>query len=456
MTFYVAEGDNLEISKTDDYAGDIISYNAINKIALIDMVGTKYQFGNEQTNPKTFTYEDMFYKTEAIENVNYRRGYEYLTHSVNLTRGMFNDAPVVSGLSPRDASLTPEYLEKMGVTSGIKGREVTGEAGEYLVGTNYDTFRWSANKGLPVMMNGQVIEVTPFGDGQSIKSAGYNLTTRAYAYIPNDRTVGDDVETGMVEDSLVVPDDGQLTYKLLTVEEYPEVLNFYPEYKMMSYVFDGDITDGESESEAKPAYVSMISDKVRRVRASGIYSMSIDASGNALTGKTLSDTVATGSEAKNLSKKFGGLQVVYAGGNVNLSAETHFGVDLGGFVLDQIDKSKDDELITAQGTVNYTNAVADNSYLKEAWGNEAYDAITEYQEWVSEVKAALAVDMSLTTSDYAGNIKKKYRGFTANVGDVEGGDITGYTSYVITFRRNTVVKDNAYNALLRAFACRYA
>lgn len=452
VPFYVADGDTVNISKTDDYKGALITYNAANKITLLDMLGTKLEFDNEQTDPKTFTYDLMQYKNIVQENVGYKRGYSYLTHAVNLTRGCFNDAPVVSSLSQRDASLTADYLKQLGVTAGNTGRDTTGTAEEYLLGTNYDTFRWSSNRGLPVMFNGQLVEVTPFGDGQPMNSAGYNLTTKGYAYIPTDREVGESVSTGTIDGSLVVPDKGQLTYKSLTVEEYDTVLKFYPEYKMITYVFDEEISDGEASNEPAQAFTYMMADKIRRVKAAGLYSLSIGTASNPVSGTTISDTVATGSAAKALSQRLGGLKVIYAGGNINLSANTNFGIDLSGFVLDQIDKSEDTgDLIGRQGTVVYTDIIADNSYIKQTWGNDLYDAVTEYSNWVSEVKNALAAETSLVT--YNGSrIVKQYNGFTTNVGAISGGDITGVTTYVLSFRNGAVVKDNAYNAMIKALA----
>lgn len=453
VTFYVSDANGeVNITKTNDYSGGIISYNNLNKITLLDMIGTKFEFDNEQTDPKVFTYDMMQYKNISTENVDYKRGYSYLTHSVNLTRGNFGDAPVISSLASRDAALSAEYLEKMGVTVGNKGRDTEGNSGEFLLGSNFDTFRWSASKGLPIMLNGQLVEVTPFGDGQPMQSAGYNLTTKGYAYIANDRDIGDLVNTGIVPNSLVVPNEGTLTYKILTAEEYDDIIKFYPEHKMVSYVFDESVTDGESADEARQSYVYVMADKIRRVKASGLYSIAVGNTANAISGKTTSDTIATGSAAKKLSEKFNNLQVVYAGGNINLSANTNFDIDLSGFVLDQIDKSKDEtNIISSQGVVSYTSIIADNSYIKQTWGNDAYDSLTQYQEWVNEIKSAIGVDMSLTTYN-GNNAVRKYTGFNTNVGKITGGEVTGYTTYALTFKNGAVVADNAYNSLIKAFA----
>lgn len=445
----------VNLSKTSSYSGNLINFNATNKIALLNYANKgyfRYAFANEQTDPKVFTYDTMTYKGYKYENVDYEYGTSYLTHAVHLTRGAFGDSPVVSSISARSSTLTPEYLSKMGVTTGNKGRNTVDASGTIEIRTNYDVFRWSANKGLPLIHNGQLVYISPFSQEQSIRSAGYNLTTKAYAYIANDRPVGDKVTSGVLPDSLVVPQNGGLTYKMLSTEAYDTILKFYPEYKMVSYIFNEDVAGGEITKLPTKTFTYMMSDKVRRVKAAGLYSISTSTESNPLTGTIKSDTIATGTAAKDLSQRLGNLQVVYAGGNINLATQNNFEIKLGGFVLDQIDKSIDtDKLVGARGEVYYTNIIADGSFIKQNWDNAAYDAAAEYKSWVSEVKNNLAVEPMLST--YNGNrLVKTYNGFTANMGNITGGEVTGMTTYVLTFKNGAVVEDNAFKALIKAIA----
>lgn len=453
-----------KVSKTASYDGDLIRFNAANKIALLNFNnGTKgnpfagnlpiLTFANEQTDPKIFTYDTMVYDYgNYYENVDYKIASSLVTHAVNLTRGAFGDEAVISSLSKRDATLTAEYISQLGVTTGNKGRNTVDASDTVLLKTNYDIFRWSANKGLPLSMNGQMVYVSPFGS-QPMQSAGYNLTTRGYAYIPNDRATGDSVTTGVLTGSLVVPQNGTVSYKMLSTEAYNDVLKFYPEFKMVTYVFNKDISDGEVTKEPTRIFTYMMADKVRSVKAAGLYSISTNSQANPLSGTVKSDTVATGSAAKALSQRLGGLQVVYAGGNINLATQNNFEINLGGFVLDQIDKSQDSSgnLIGEQGTVTYTDIIADGSDIKNVWGNGAYDAASKYSAWVADVKSKIAVSPMLTTYNN-GRVVKEYTGYKANMGTITGGEVTGVTTYVLTFRNGALVEDTAYNALIKAIA----
>lgn len=452
IPFYVAKGDTVNIKKTDEYAGDIISFHKEHGLTLIDMIKTGFEFAKEATDPKTFTFDTVVHKAEDEEWVKCERGYSYLTHSVNLTKGMYGEAPVVSSLRPRDEYFTEDVLNKMGLVLGNKGRENITNIGEYIMGTTVDKFRWSADKGLPLILGGQLIEVTPFGDGQPMHSAGYDLSTKAYAYNPVDRGIGGSVEKGIVDGSLVVPSEGSLSYKLLTSEQYDDVLKFYPEYQMVTYKFNEDVTDGDASKEAEQTFTYVMADKPRHVNPAGLYQIAVRGATNAISGKTLSDTVATGSGAKALSQKFGGLQVVYAGSNINMTANTNFSIDLSGFVLDQIDKSIDtDNIVSREGLVSYNDIVADGSYIKQVWGNDGYDAKAKYEAWLSEVKTSIGVDVSLTTYNGA-SVVNKYTGYNTSVGRVTGGEITGVTTYLVSFMNGDIVEDYAYETLIKAFA----
>lgn len=439
---------DVNITKTPDYMGTLISSNINDNNSLLHKVGNKF-FLPEYINPKT-----MHLSSGGIDKIE-------LNHMLNLQRKHFNNNLVVSSFAVRDTEMSDAWLESIGATFGNKGVDSSLASGTQEIGTVRDTFRWQSDKGSVISSNGQLVEVSPFVDGQLQGSAGYNLTSRAYGYHPSDKDTGSVGYTGVIDDSLAIPNNGDLSYKSMSVDSYDELLKFYPEYGMVSHYVP--IDNGTADSEAEAHYVYMMGEKVRSVKASGLYTLSVAGNPTPVSGKVLSDTVATGTSAKKLSQKYGGLQVVYAGGNINLKADTNFGVNLGGFVLDQLDASLDknltdsefvEDLVGANGYVSYTDVITDGSYVKDLWGNATYNAQSKYQEWVDEVKGKLAVEATLSTYDNS-NLVKTYDGYNTSVTGLRGGEIEGITSYILTFKNGGIVKDEAYKALMEAIASEY-
>lgn len=448
----------FEISKTNDYKGTLIDNEKATKgITLLygqyDLpYGSKTYpqiFALEATNPKIFRGV-----TESVT----------LNHAVSMTRGSFGDKYVVSSFSKSNTNFanTSFYTDVLKMSVGNVGSAApkninSGKTGVFANG--YDQFRWACNRAALVLNHTRdggatYSEITPFTSGESQKDAGYNISETINRYVTVDKPTASNATSGMISTGRVKATNSAYGYRAYSVKSYDKTFKFYPEVAMSAWKYDDSTGVIKSYSDVTHGTVYVLGEKVRSLKATAMYGIAVNgaANGKNLAGATKSDTVAAGSDAKALSKKFNNLQVIYAGGNVNVAASGNFSIDLSGFALDQIDKDKDKKLITSNGNGVYTDVVSDNSNLKKTWGSDAYDAQSEYQKWVEEVKNSLAVDMSLQVSKdlNGGNVVKTYNGYKASVGKVDGGNIESTTSYALTYKNGVVVEDTAYAELIKA------
>lgn len=448
----------FEISKTDNYKGTLIDNEKATKgITLLygryDLpYGSKTYpqiFALEATNPKVFKGV-----TESVT----------LNHAVSMTRGSFGDKYVVSSFSKSNTNFanTSFYTDVLKMSVGNVGSTApknisSGRTGIFANG--YDQFRWACNRAALVLNHTKdggatYSEITPFVSGEAQKDAGYNISETVNRYVTVDKSTASNATSGMISTGRVKATNSAYGYRAYSVKNYDKTFKFYPEVAMSAWKYDDSTGVLNSYSDVTHGTVYVLGEKVRSLKATAMYGIAVNgaANGKNLAGATKSDTVASGSDAKALSKKFNNLQVIYAGGNVNVAASGNFSIDLSGFALDQIDKDKDKKLVTSNGNGVYTDVVSDNSNLKKTWGSDAYDAQSEYQKWVEEVKNSLAVDMSLQVSkDLNGqNVVKNYNGYKASVGKVDGGNIESTTSYALTYKNGVVVEDTAYAELIKA------
>lgn len=448
----------FEISKTNDYKGTLIDNEKATKgITLLygqyDLpYGSKTYpqiFALEATNPKIFRGV-----TESVT----------LNHAVSMTRGSFGDKYVVSSFSKSNTNFanTSFYTDVLKMSVGNVGSTApkninSGKTGVFANG--YDQFRWACNRAALVLNHTRdggatYSEITPFTSGESQKDAGYNISETINRYVTVDKPTASNATSGMISTGRVKATNSAYGYRAYSVKSYDKTFKFYPEVAMSAWKYDDSTGVIKSYSDVTHGTVYVLGEKVRSLKATAMYGIAVNgaANGKNLAGATKSDTVAAGSDAKALSKKFNNLQVIYAGGNVNVAASGNFSIDLSGFALDQIDKDKDKKLVTSNGNGVYTDVVSDNSNLKKTWGSDAYDAQSEYQKWVEEVKNSLAVDMSLQVSKdlNGGNVVKTYNGYKASVGKVDGGNIESTTSYALTYKNGVVVEDTAYAELIKA------
>ena len=444
-------------SKDNSYSGTLIDAEKTSKginllYSTIPINGKTQLFDLEAKDRKSFT--------NITTNVT-------LNHAVNMVRGSYNDKYVVSSFNKANTNFagTHFYNDVLRLSVGNIGSSVPSSIGSGKTGvsaTGYDRFRWSCDRAASIEYNvvseGKTYKfsygVTPFEGGQSQTNAGYNVSETINRYVTVDKPTASNATSGMISTGRVKATNSAYGYRAYSVKNYDKTFKFYPEVAMSAWKYDDSTGVLNSYSDVTHGTVYVLGEKVRSLKATAMYGIAVNgaANGKNLAGATKSDTVAAGSDAKALSKKFNNLQVIYAGGNVNVAASGNFSIDLSGFALDQIDKDKDKKLVTSNGNGVYTDVVSDNSNLKKTWGSDAYDAQSEYQKWVEEVKNSLAVDMSLQVSKdlNGGNVVKTYNGYKASVGKVDGGNIESTTSYALTYKNGVVVEDTAYAELIKA------
>lgn len=464
---------NINITKVaGEYSGTAINRESV-YTNLFDLMystakinGKNQYFAPEASNPKNFANPG----SNGI----------WLNHQVNLTRGTFGEDIVASSFSTKNRSnFTKDYITSedfitkvLGYSLGTSGSASPAglEAGKTSqLSTGSDVFRWACDRLITVtysyVLDGKTYTssyfVNPYVSGEDVRSAGYNVSEKSYRYVTNDRGTGKGTSAKLEVDT-------SHDYHGLFSKSYDDVLSFYPEVDMVAYTYDAtsnklSTSNGNANNIAvAQTRLAALGEKKRTVNPTGVFAVRVVSNTNPLVGVTKSDTVATGSDAKALSKKFGNLQVIYAGGNVNLSAESSYAINVSGFVLDQIDSNVDgkngNKIVSAMGSDTAYNAIiADNSDLKSIWGNSNYKPEEKYAAWVESFKGSLAVDVSLDTCKKANGdgVVKTYTGFKVSQSKVTGGNVLGTTSYALTYKNGAVVNDDAYKALIRCIADEY-
>jgi hypothetical protein len=441
------------------------------------------KFDLEATNPKSFS---------SLNN-----GVVTLNHAVNFTRKAFNDTFTASAFNPNNTGVSEDYIKNvLGLTIDNTVATVDSDIPAGTIGlksSGTDKFVWTLDKAYTcidsyIVGNSHTwgdrewdeltaeeqekytrtitYSVSPIQTGEDYTNVGYIAKDKVYRYKTNNRDVGS-IVGGVNSDASTWAERGGDGVRLVSAESFDTVFNFTPEVAMEAYIMSeadyktGKTNSGKYLNTATKTNLYVLGEKVRQVKASGVYITSVENSdtGDNFRGKSKSDTVAAGTEADALSKKLGGLQVVYAGGNINLSAQSDCIINVSGFMLDQIDKtdgsSEDKKLHGDTANIAYTSIVANGADLKAAWGNEDYNALANYEAYVDDLRSKLAVDVGLNTYD-GSNLKKQYKGFKSSVGKLSGGAVDSMTAYALTFKGGTVdTSTEAYKKLIEQVAKSY-
>ena len=458
------QSNDYHITNTNEYGGTLVSdqrrHDTMYSLlyahkAVIGNLEHNVIFDNESNVIKTFT------KTAGGNVAN--NEHATASFAVNLSRGAFGDSYVASSISSR-GSFEDDYVrDVLGMTIGSKGSNTSGiNSGETaLYKTGSDKFRWSCDKSAFRTMTNSFgygvsgglgsawnrLYFSPWADGEAQDNAGYDVSESIYRYATMDKSTGSN-------DSRILTSGRRsasgFNASLFSVESYNDVLKFYPEVAMMAYRYDFKNPQISSIADIVSDRLYVMGEKERSVKPSGLYGINVNNSApTGINGTVKSDSVAAGSAAKSLSNKFGGLQVLYAGGNVNLAASGNFSIDLSGFVLDQIDKSEDSSLVYEAGTGTYNDVIYDNSDIRSTWGNSASVSLDKYKSWVNTVKSSLSVDVGLQVWN-GSSLVREYNGYRASVGQISGGDVEKVESYALTYSNGAVVEDTAYAQLIQA------
>lgn len=295
----------------------------------------------------------------------------------------------------------------------------------------------------------------------------------------NGGTVGDVIQSeASKEDSILIqPYKHAVVSKLMDKDGNPYTLKFYPEVRMRAYFTNGADTLGQGT--IKPKTIITMAEQIRKVEPSSLYLLRVDNNSEAgneqAKGTIHSDTMATGSNAKDASKNKGNKPVIYGGSDITLDVKSGFDIEMFGYALDLInyDKDKDGFKIGADSNEPYKNIVNDTSEGGRdpytTWGNGEGTGETEstqrtksqFEEWANNVKNSLAVDISLDVSkDSSSNnseVVKSFNNFNTSLASsdkaITSEDDGVFSLYV---RRGELDKESVgYKALITAISNDY-
>ena len=305
----------------------------------------------------------------------------------------------------------------------------------------------------------ELVEMTNQGAlASGATTVRYTINETAYKYDSDEIETAEN-ETGVLEDSLQVSDSGlnsnksliSSPYKIALVTSSNKVLGFYPEITMRAYTTVGDTiyssdtardkTLTSSYSGVTPHNVIMMGEYRRTLKPSSMRTIKVNAgSGAVLTGKTISDATAVGSNASNIA---GNLPVIYAGGNISLNIKSNLSLSMYSYSLDLIEPS--DNNLNGTSTP-YTSVVADGTNVKSVWGNTGFKPLSEFNTWIKNTLDKLAVDTTLTVN--GSGVDKTYNNFSTSLGNLNTSSATADGVFNIQIKQGKIVQNNGYKALL--------
>lgn len=475
------------ISTSSSYAGNIINRNK--------------DLGSNKNILRCDSYTGGKFTTESSA----RYGYTFLSNltnvkfslAVNLVRGDFDSKVTVSSISSQ--TLGQSYAQSnLGIQwgntpAGSNNATAQRKSSATIGGDKSDTFEWNVKYTSTgsVYANSLVSNVkndcknghiTGSGDDISISYCApvtyykivstntpgsfdgtrvkYVVTEKAYKYqsypmetVKNyTETVATSLQSsisGINSSSSVILNP----YKIAVVNSSNTTLSFYPEVKMRAYSSTGDTitnslsssgtTNRQANGTVVPHTVKVLGEIKRKLNPSSMYTIKVNSpnNNNAVTGTITSDSIAVGSNAKNIS---GGLPVIYAGGNVSLYATPNFNLNMYAYSLDLIEPT--DTILS--GTGNYSAVVADNSEVKSIWSryNSSYKPLDEFNSWINDTLGKIAVDTTLTVN--GDGVNKTYNNFASSVGNIDSKDTSAEGVYNIRIEKGTIVNDGGYQALI--------
>ena len=458
----------ISISKAPTYGGATISFN----------IGRKGVYSNTGTVSRNIFYTPIIsiFNIEAIAIKAFTPSTNPATivpnHAISLVRGSFGDSVALSSLYPSNATYVNYAKSNYGVVSSNKGAmnalsgAVAQNNSSAVLKVMSDTFSWTASRLAEhycYTYNGvnYYYYTGAFSNGANIVT--YALKETAFKYVPLDRATAG-VTTGIVSTSLVKAVENAATYKSLSLSCIAsKVLTFYPEVAMRAYYTNAIDTLGNA-NVVTPVTLYTMGEKARSVNPSGMYIMTVSGgAGTLASGTTRSDMPASGSAASALSASMNDLEVAYAGSGYEVTAEPNVSVVLTGYMLDQLDKTKDTYIATSPTPSNivsiwgksYNNVIADNSDIKMIWGSSSNDTEQAYLDWVKSVKDSLKLSISMRTTEADGTAVKTYDGLVTELGALSGGSSSIGKVYNIQVVNGVIVEDAAYNGLISSIACRY-
>lgn len=159
-------------------------------------------------------------------------------------------------------------------------------------------------------------------------------------------------------------------YRFATVNRNSNVsLSFYPENYMVCKI-GGTVFD-----TAPYKYVTVMSEVKRKAQSNSLYLVKVNTDStddSTITGSTYSDTMQGGTSSLKNNDDSKNKVSIPAGSDVTVLADpTKIKLDLFGYALDIIDKSKDSTMKTgSSSSLSYGSVVKSGANLSDTWGND--------------------------------------------------------------------------------------
>lgn len=259
----------------------------------------------------------------------------------------------------------------------------------------------------------------------------------------------------------------------------PAQVEYYPEVAMKLYAHAGSDASGSYFSnslfhelnETGGGYLSYsiktIGEAKRKTNLSSLYitrvhSSDIDGGRKNATGIIYSDTMGAGTNAGNASTD--NKAVIYGGSDITINADTNFELRLYAYSLDLIGSDTGDTSATYADGRKYTDIInGENVNVYQEWGNTSDDSNTSnvllnnFRSWADNVRKSMYADVTLKVS--GGSSEKTFNNFNVSIGQIGGVNnddiLKDEKRYSIKVKNGNIVKDEAYEILLKDIAADY-
>lgn len=404
------------------------NYKDYNNTYSLDKSGTEVSWDNSRQKiyypasaSSTFNGLDSVYKFPVTVNTLSYSGSRTIDYAFNFVRSATGDTRSISGISYASYNDIGDSTNMLNISNAfgiVPSRVVTTNVGKgQLSGTLSEQFVFSSvftktgtiyglKEGVTAIHGGETYGYSEVKDNETgdkynipkvcsyiqyltdttsskntgllfnisaVHSLTYNLNGYAYKYQTAQLSEGKNSLLGNSNVKGVATSANKPTgatkkntneYRFATVNRNSNVnLNFYPENYMVCKI-------GGTVFDTNPyQYVSVISEVKRQAESSSLYLIKVNTDiedDSTITGSTYSDTMQGGSSSVTNSKVS-----IPAGSDITVLADTsNIKIDLYGYALDLIDKSKDSTMKTgASSSKSYSSVVKSGQNVYNAWNN---------------------------------------------------------------------------------------
>ncbi|MDE7478856.1 MAG: hypothetical protein K2M91_13080, partial [Lachnospiraceae bacterium] len=422
-----------------------------------------------------------------------------VTYAFNLVRSLFGDVRTVSAISTQD--IGKDYAEKvLGLKYGnkpdsvkpastfrdsfadvgtiidnLKFRAVYAKTGSM---TKYSTSNATHTCTKPAVLDaeGNVVEEEQHGSadyhdliatdnalkafqigGGLVPKFELDITSLAYKYSTESMAAGVNETEGVVASRLAT-DGTSKGYAFSVVRNSDTKMDYYGEVPMRAYEYSGDTVNNISDVTKKN--VKTMSEQKRTSKSSSLYIYRVKevSSDKPMSGKTISDSMMSSSWRGNVSNN---KVAIPAGSDMTVTGESNYTINLYGYSLDLINKSKDGGglKLSEDTVIPYNAIIADSSDVYSDWGNTSSDKLfEEYRSWVSEMldEHNYQVDLTLTVKNKGDNKEKVYNNFMSVIGGFSTHSSSEGYVYPLMIKHGAVDKsEQGYKALIAQIAKDY-